>query len=231
MSEVGKDRLRGNINGMLFDLDGTLVDTSPDIAKALNTALREAGQVTLPFADVTMMIGGGIPSLVARAIERVGASKSLQDTLVDRMFHHYGNGFCVNSRLMAGVPECLFALKRLGLPMAVCTNKDQVIAEKIIGALGINHYFVALVGQQPDVPKKPDPTMLTLAAERIGCTTDTVVLVGDSDVDATAARAAGIPSVIVRNGYFFGNYESLCADFLIDDMAGLMPLLPTLNLV
>ena len=115
--------------------------------------------------------------------------------------------------------------------MAVCTNKDQIIAEKIIGALGINHYFAALVGQRPDVPKKPNPAMLTLAAERIGCTTDTVVLVGDSDVDAAAARAAGIPSVIVRNGYFFGDHESLCADFLIDDMAGLMPLLPKLSLV
>ena len=146
------------------------------------------------------------------------------------MFYHYSKGFCVNSHLMIGVSECLFALKRLGFLMAVCTNKDQVIAEKIIGALGIEHYFAVLVGQQPDVPKKPNPAMLLLAVEKMGCTSDKVLLVGDSDVDAAAARAAGILSVILRNGYFFGDYESLCADFLIDNMTGLMPLLPTTKL-
>ena len=223
--------LRGDIKGIVFDLDGTLADTSPDIAAALNAALREVGHVALPLAEVTTMIGGGIPTLVARAIERLGASGSLQDILVERMFYHYARGFCVNSQLMVGVADCLFALQHLGLPMAVCTNKDQIIAEKIIWTLGIEHYFTAMVGRQPEVPKKPDPAMLRLAVERIGCTADTVVMVGDSDVDAATARAAGTPSVIVRNGYFSGDYESLCTDFLIDDMTGFMPLITTLTRV
>lgn len=226
--DEGKAMLRGDINGMVFDLDGTLADTSPDITAALNAALREVGQAALPLAVVTTMIGGGIPTLVAHAIERVGASGSLKDILVERMCYHYARGFCVNSHMMAGVTDCLFALQGLGLPMAVCTNKDQIITEKIIGALGIEHYFAAMVGRQPDVPKKPDPAMLRLAAERIGCTADTVVMIGDSDVDAATARAAGAASVIVRNGYFFGDYESLGADFLIDDMTGFMPIVPTL---
>ena len=156
--------LRGDINGMIFDLDGTLVDTAPDIAAALNTALREVGQVTLPLAEVTMMIGGGIPSLVARAIERV-ACGSLQDTLAERMFYHYDSGFCINSQLMVGVSDCLFALRRHGFLLAVCTNKDQIIAEKnysVRWRLGI--ISQRWLDKRPNMPKNLIQRCLTFGS-------------------------------------------------------------------
>ena len=109
--------------------------------------------------------------------------------------------------------------------MAVCTNKDQVIARKIVRALGIESYVTVTVGRQPDIPKKPDPAMLTLAAEQIGCAVGSIVMVGDSDVDATTAQAAGARSVIVRNGYFSGDYETIGAEFIIEDMTCLIPLM------
>ena len=165
---------RGDIKGMVFDLDGTLVDTPPDIAAALNAALREVGHVALPLAEVTTMIGGGIPTLVARAIERVGACGSPKISLLNarsiitlRVSASILNWWSVLYRLLA--------LQHLGLPMAVCTNKDQIIAEKIIWALGIEHYFAAMVGRQPEVPKKPDPAMLETGSSenrlhgRYGC--------------------------------------------------------------
>lgn len=226
MTREGKTMLGNGISGIIFDLDGTLADTSPDIAAALNAALREAGQTQLPVPDVITMIGGGIPTLVERTIARLEASESLQDVLVERMLHHYDRDYCVHSELMVGVVDCLDALRDRGLPMAICTNKDQVIARKIVTALGIEPYVTVTVGRQPDIPKKPDPAMLKLAAEQIGCAVGSIVMVGDSDVDAATARAAGAPSVIVRNGYFSGDYEAIGADFLIEDMTSFMPLMP-----
>ena len=217
--------LGNSISGVIFDLDGTLADTSPDIAAALNAALCDTGQTPLPVPDVISMIGDGIPTLVERAIARLGASGSLQDVLVERMLHHYDRDYCVHSKLMVGVADCLDALRDLGLPMAVCTNKDQVIARKIVTALGIEPYVTVTVGQHPDISKKPDPAMLKLAAQEIGCVVSSIVMVGDSDVDAATARASGAPSVIVRNGYFSGDYETIGADFLIEDMTGFMPLM------
>ena len=126
--------LGNSISGVIFDLDGTLADTSPDIAAALNAALRDTGQTLLPVPEVISMIGDGIPTLVERAIARLGASGSLQDVMVERMLHHYDRDYCVHSKLMVGVADCLDALRDLGLPMAVCTNKDQVIARKIVTA-------------------------------------------------------------------------------------------------
>ena len=225
MTGEGKTMLGNSISGVIFDLDGTLADTSPDIAAALNATLREAGQEPLPVPDVITMIGGGIPTLVERAIARLGAKGSLQDVMVERMLYHYGRDYCVHSELMIGVADCLDALRDRGLPMAVCTNKDQVIARKIVRALGIEPYVTVTVGRQPDIPKKPDPAMLILAAAQIGCAVDSIVMVGDSDVDAATARAADARSVIVRNGYFSGNYETIDADLLISDMTGFMPLM------
>ena len=225
MTGEGKAMLGNSISGVIFDLDGTLADTAPDIAAALNAALREAGQKPLPVPDVIKMIGGGIPTLVKRAIARLGASGSLQDVMVDRMLYHYKRDYCVHSELMIGVADCLDALQERGLPMAICTNKDQVIARKIVTALGIEPYVMVTVGRQPDISKKPDPAMLNLAAEQIGCAVDSIVMVGDSDVDATTAQAAGARSVIVRNGYFSGDYETIGAEFIIEDMTCLIPLM------
>ena len=141
------------------------------------------------------------------------------------MLHHYDRDFCVHSELMVGVADCLDALRDRGLPMAVCTNKDQVIARKIVTALGIEPYVKVTVGRQPDITKKPDPAMLNLAAQEIGCVVSSIVMVGDSDVDAATARASGAHSVIVRNGYFLEITETIGADFLIEDMTGFMPLM------
>lgn len=210
------------IKGCVFDLDGTLADTAPDIAAALNAALREVGQPSLPIAEVISMIGGGVPTLVERAIIRLAAPASLADLLVERMLYHYGQNHCVNSRLMVGVEGCLDTLRRRGVLMAVCTNKEQGLARKIVTALGIEPYFVETIGRTPDVPKKPDPSMLEAAMKALGCRPGSVVMVGDSDVDAATATAAGVTSVIVRNGYYAADHNNLGADHLIDDMTGFL---------
>jgi phosphoglycolate phosphatase len=221
--------MENGIRGCVFDLDGTLADTAPDIAVALNSALREVGQPPLPVQEVVTLIGGGIPTLVDRAVAKLGAPTSIAGLLVDRMLYHYNHSFCVETRAMTGVVTCLEALKQRGMPMAVCTNKDQAIAHKIVEALGLDSYFIKTIGRQPNVPKKPDPAMLMIAAECLECSVETVVMIGDSDVDAQTARAAGSTAVILRNGYFSGDHGEIGADHLIDDMTGLLPLLDDLS--
>jgi len=211
-----------SITGCVFDLDGTLADTAPDIANALNLALRDAGLAQLPLASVIGMIGSGVPTLVRRALAHLGAAESLVPGLVESMFSHYAAHYCEQSKLMPGVLDCLDGLQKRGLPMSVCTNKDERMAAKVVSALGLDSYFAAIVGRRPDLPKKPDPAMLFAAAAAIDSPLHQTMMIGDSDVDAATGVAAGCVSVIVRGGYCHAPYESLSVDYVLEDMSGLL---------
>jgi phosphoglycolate phosphatase len=217
------------ITGCVFDLDGTLADTAPDISAALNAALMQAGLRQLSYAEVTTMIGGGIPKLVERAIASLSAPQDLHAQLVASMLKSYTQNYCVDSTLLTGVEACLAGLQARAIPMAVCTNKDQSVARKIISAFGLDDYFVCVVGSRPDLAKKPDPTMLREAIMAIGCRPEETMMVGDSDVDAQTASATGCVSVIVQNGYFSGDYTALGADYLTADMTPVLGIIDTIN--
>ena len=217
--------MKQKITGCVFDLDGTLADTAPDIAQALNLALNDAGLVQIQLKSVIGMIGGGIPKLVRRALLYLDTGEDLVEEVVASMQAHYSKNYCDKSLLMDGVEDCLKGLKDREIPLAICTNKEEGIAKMVVSALGIDKYFDIVVGSRLDLNKKPDPSMLILAADEINSPVKTTMMIGDSEVDAATGIAANSVSVIVRGGYCHKPYDKLNVSHVLDSMAGLLDIL------
>ena len=219
------------ITGCVFDLDGTLADTAPDIAIALNNSLNDAGLRQVPLESVKEMIGNGIPVLVRRALFHIEAPEDLAADVITSMLAYSRQYYCEKSSLMNGVKDCLEGLKKRGIPMSICTNKDETVAQKVVSALDLNSYFYAIVGSRPNLVKKPDPSMLQIAAEAINSPMETTMMIGDSEVDAATGIAASSISVIVRGGYCHKPYEELNVTHLLDSMEELLDIIDNQYLI
>ena len=208
---------------VLFDLDGTLIDSVADLAAAVNTALVAHGARPLGVADVRGMVGNGVAKLVQRAFEARGRPLDAagQATATDAMMAAYRDGLTARTTLMAGTAEVLGQLRAMGAALAVVTNKPQEATEAILDHFGLSQAFGAVVGSRPGLASKPAPDMLFAALDTLGASAETAVVVGDSAVDAEAARAAGLPCVLVRGGYARQALETLGADAVIDHLSGL----------
>ena len=223
--------MENKITGCVFDLDGTLADTAPDIAIALNNSLNDAGLRQVPFESVKEMIGNGIPVLVRRALFHIEAPEDLAADVVTSMLAYSRKYYCEKSSLMHGVKDCLEGLKKRGIPMSICTNKDETVAQMVVSALDLNSYFYAIVGSRPNLVKKPDPSMLQIAAEAINSPMETTMMIGDSEVDAATGIAASSISVIVRGGYCHKPYEELNVTHLLDSMEELLDIIDNQYLI
>ncbi len=211
---------------LLFDLDGTLVNSLPDIAESLNTLLTEQGQPTLSEATVRLMIGNGVPKLVERAFPHVAPVD--KDPLVRRFLEIYEPRATRLTRPFAGVEDTLARLAAQGHSMAVVTNKPTGPAQKIVGDLGLAAWLPVVVGSEPGLPKKPDPAMLARAIDLLAAEGQQALLVGDSAADAGAAAAHGCPCVIVSYGYAKVDPHSLGAEAVVDRFDALATVLPAL---
>ena len=223
--------MENKITGCVFDLDGTLADTAPDIAIALNNSLNDAGLRQIPLESVKEMIGNGIPVLVRRALFHIEAPEDLAADVVTSMLAYSRKYYCEKSSLMHGVKDCLEGLKKRGIPMSICTNKDETVAQMVVSALDLNSYFYAIVGSRPNLVKKPDPSMLQIAAEAINSPMETTMMIGDSEVDAATGIAASSISVIVRGGYCHKPYEELNVTHLLDSMEELLDIIDNQYLI
>ena len=223
--------MANKITGCVFDLDGTLADPAPDIALALNKSLNEAGLSQLPLESVKGMIGNGIPVLVRRALCHVQAPEDLAANVITSMLAYSRQYYCEKSSLMHGVKDCLEGLKQRGIPMSICTNKDETVAQMVVSAVGLSSYFNAIVGSQPDLVKKPDPLMLQIAAGAISSPMETTMMIGVSEVDAATGIAASSVSVIVRGGYCHKPYEELNVTHLLDSMEELLDIIDNQYLI
>ena len=219
------------ITGCVFDLDGTLADTAPDIAIALNNSLNDAGLRQVPLESVKEMIGNGIPVLVRRALFHIEAPEDLAADVITSMLAYSRKYYCEKSSLMHGVKDCLEGLKKRGIPMSICTNKDETVAQMVVSALDLNSYFYAIVGSRPNLVKKPDPSMLQIAADAINSPMETTMMIGDSEVDAATGIAASSISVIVRGGYCHMPYEELNVTHLLDSMEELLDIIDNQYLI
>lgn len=184
---------------IVLDLDGTLIDSAPDIHAAAARMLGEFGHAPLPLAQVQGFIGNGAPKLVARVMATVGADAGDHATWFARFLHHYEADPATLTRPYPGVPEALEALSAAGHAMGLCTNKPEAPARAILAQLGIDRHFAAVVGGDTLGVTKPDPRPLAhlLAALPQGPR----LYVGDSEVDAETARAAGVPFALFTEGY------------------------------
>lgn len=204
---------------LVFDLDGTLVDSAVDIADALNRLLISEGLPALALSRVKRMIGDGTMVLVERGLAAHGVTpdRLTLPGLVGRMLDFYAERPVVSTVPYEGVFDTLMDLVGAGYSLAVCTNKAQRLAEAVLDETGLAPFFVATIGGDTAVGRKPEPGSLLEAIARAECDPAKAVMIGDSATDVAAARAAQIPVIAVTWGYCnTGPVEELGADFLID---------------
>ncbi len=201
-----------------FDLDGTLVESAPDLVSTLNVLLAQEGLAPLPLSQARDMIGQGARSLIAKGFESSGAdvAEPRLSILFDRFIAHYREHIADESHVFPGVTEALDVLGDAGAKLVVCTNKQTDLSVALLEALGIAHRFAAIVGPDAALAAKPDARHLLVAIEAAGGSPDRAIMVGDSVSDAGAARAAGVPLILVSFGYTPVPARELGADALID---------------
>lgn len=195
------------IRAVLFDLDGTLVDSAPDLATAVNALLAELGRPSVSLDEVRSWVGNGADRLLERALSG-SLDGSVPDTELDtarpRFLYHYERLLCVDSVLYPGVANGLRALHAAGLPLGCVTNKPSRFTRPLLERLDIADCFGAVVGGDDAPRKKPDPAPLLMATEQLGVDPRHCLMVGDSEHDIAAARAAGCPVIAVPYGYNHG---------------------------
>jgi phosphoglycolate phosphatase len=209
---------------VVFDLDGTLADTAADIREALVSALAREGLPPIDVASVRLMIGGGPKVLVERALHRLGVPA--RDDLVDRLaqaFHAEsrlrGNP---GSRMFEGAESALRQLHRSGVRIGLCSNKPHDLCQQLVRDLGVDAYIDEVLGSSDDRPKKPDPALLLAVIKRLGVPPGETLYVGDSATDVAAARAAGVPVILVSYGYTLRSATQLGADAVVDSLTDLV---------
>ena len=232
MHKSARARWRGQaLSAVLFDLDGTLLDTAADIALALNRAIGEQGCRALAEVEVRPMIGRGAPILIERTLASQGRTMDApaRAALLERFFHHYGELEASNedaARPYTGVAESLQAVHGAGLRTAVVTNKQHRFAAALLERLSLARWVDIVVGGDTCARRKPDPQPLLFACESLRVPPPQSLMVGDSVNDVEAARAAGIPVVCVSYGYNEGRApQTLECDRLLDSLTELLPLL------
>lgn len=216
---------------LLFDLDGTLVNSAPDLAAAVNKMLVALQRSSFDEKLIEDWVGNGAAVLIKRALS--GSSeidpalgKALVEQALELFFEYYFKGLSVKTHLYEGVMETLATLKKAGFPMAVVTNKPERFVAPILNDLKIDSYFVLSVGGDSLPQKKPHPLPLLYACEQLGFQTDNCIMIGDSKNDILAAKAANIKSIGVSYGYNYGEDISLEEpDWVVDDFSKVLTVL------
>ncbi len=225
-------RWRGQpLKAVLFDLDGTLLDTAADIALALNRTLADFGLAKTPVDDVRALVGRGSQILIERAAAAQGHAleEAGRLAMVERFFHYYGEleeSDEDTAQPYAGAADSLRILHDAGLHTGVVTNKQHRFADALLRRRGLSGWLDVVVGGDTCARRKPDPQPLLFACESLHISPQQTLMVGDSVNDVQAARAAGMPVVCVSYGYNEGrDPRTLDCDLLIDTLAQLPTLL------
>jgi phosphoglycolate phosphatase len=208
------------VRALIFDLDGTLIDSKLDLALSVNATLAELGHAPLPYEQIFSYVGQGAPALIARAL---GSDASEQDCMIGLEFFikYYSAHKLDNTALYPGVRETLDALR--GMPMAVLTNKPVRVSRSIIQGLGVGEHFRFVYGGNSFERKKPDPMGVDAILREFGAAPAQAMVVGDSDIDVQTARNAGTWSCGVTYGFGSHRLEEFPPDLLLDNLKELLP--------
>ena len=216
---------------VVFDLDGTIADTAPDLAAALNAALVSLGRPAQSLEAVRGMIGHGTRALLRNGLAATGGGdEALVAQAYPVLLSYYEAHICDHSAPYPGVEQAWDALAAQGVRLALCTNKPAALTDKLLAALGWKHRFAAVVGGDTLAVSKPDPAPLHLAIAQAGG--GPAAFVGDSIVDIQTAKAAGVPVIAVSFGFADRPARELGADAVIDhyaDLAAALAALPGAN--
>ena len=217
------------MNGLtlVFDLDGTLVDTAPDLVAATNHVLAHLGLPGVPEHSLRPWIGHGARYMVEHAMGAPAKSLSQEerDKLLERFLEYYSRNIAVGSRPFEGAVAALQSFKRQGARLAVCTNKAEAMSRRLLQELGLDGYFAAIAGRDTFATFKPHPDHLLGTIKLAGGEPERAVMIGDSRVDIATARAAGVPIVAVSFGYSEVPIRDLDPDAVIDNYEELAPIL------
>lgn len=193
------------VRAVLFDLDGTLLDTIADLAEGANRMLAELGRPPRPLAEIHSFVGKGMANLVRRCLtESARADEAEIDAAIGVFRRHYSAVNGLHTRLYPGVRDTLEALRARDLKLAVVTNKPEAFTVPLLERMGLAAHFAAVVSGDTLPTRKPDPAMLHHACAQLGVGAAQALMVGDSANDALAARAAGMPVLLVDYGYSEG---------------------------
>ena len=219
---------------ILFDLDGTLVDTAPDLMHAHNHVMKKYGYPTKSTADIRNLVGQGASAMIGRSIwgqakkefSKINDQK-IKAEMVKEFVSFYGNNIINESTLINGVKEFLKWCKEKNISMAVCTNKQEHLAIDLLKKIGIYDYFEYVAGHDTFDFCKPDPRHLTNIIEILDSDIKRTLMFGDSEADANAAKAASIPVILLENGYTEKNTNEIYHNHLIKDFVGVEKIIST----
>lgn len=215
------------MRGVVFDLDGTLVDTAPDLTRATNYVLASRGRNPVSAEDVRGMVGLGARTLIRRGFAVTG--DPVQEEDVEELFSvflaYYADHIAIDSRLFPGSKEVLNRCRQEGLKLGICTNKPETLSRTLIENLGLHGYFDAIVGMDTIRVAKPDPRIYGETLRRLDMRDGRSVMVGDSETDVLTARAAGVPVIGVTFGYTAKPVKEFAPDYLADSYEELWPLI------
>ena len=213
---------------ILFDLDGTLVDTAPDLMRAHNHVMKKFGFPTKSTDEIRTLVGQGAGALLGRSIwgqakkefSKVDDEK-IKKEMVKDFIDFYGKNIVNESTLINGVKEFLIWCKEKKISMAVCTNKTEHLAIDLLKKIGINDFFEYVAGHNTFEYCKPDPRHLTSVVEILGGDIKKTLMIGDSETDANAAKNAGMPVILLEDGYTEKNTTEIYHNHLVKDFVGI----------
>ena len=208
---------------LIFDLDGTLVDTAPDLLNAANAVLAARGRAPIDPATLHHMVGFGAKSLITQAFAATGGEPDPDDmpALIELFLADYGAHLADHSRPFQGVEETLDGLKQNGVILGVLTNKPHALAGPLLEKLGLKSFFAAIYGAGFKPYVKPDPRIFADVVAACAGTMEHAVMIGDSLTDLRTAQAARVPCILMSYGYTPAPAKSLGADIVLDEFGAL----------
>jgi phosphoglycolate phosphatase len=209
---------------ILFDLDGTLIDTAPDLMNAHNHVMKKFGYESKSDNEIKALIGKGAGTMISRSLWKSAKidlksikEKKVKDRMVKEFVSFYGKNILVESKLIDGVTKFLEWCKNNNISMGVCTNKQEYLAIDLLKKIGINSYFEFVAGCNTFEYCKPDARHLTNVIEIMKGDIKKSIMIGDSEVDSQSAQNASLPFVLLKNGYTNKNVNEIQHDHLIED--------------
>ena len=213
---------------ILLDLDGTLVDTAPDLMHAHNHVMKKFGYPTKSTNEIRNLVGQGAGVMLGRSIwgqakKEFGKiqDEKIKKEMIREFVDFYGKNIVNESKLINGVKEFLLWSKEKKISMAVCTNKQEHLAVDLLKKIGIYNFFEYVAGHDTFDYCKPDPRHLTSVIEILNGNLDQSLMIGDSETDANAAKAAGIPVILLEDGYTEKNISEIYHNHLVKDFVGI----------
>ena len=222
--------MRYNNYNMIFDLDGTLVHSVPDMHNAINKTLTQYNLENISEQKLQTFVGEGMLSLSKKVVDYCGGNQELYETVFNSYRQNYSEEPYKYSTLMPGVMNALNYFHNQKIPMGICTNKRQIVTEKLIKQMNLDKFFDVVIGAKDNIPLKPKPDMIQITINQFNSIKDSFFMVGDTSNDIDAAKAANIKSIAVNGGYTHVDINSLGADYTLETMEEIIDLFMSFKL-